>query len=80
MSEQLNLSKNDTLSTVLMVAVVFFVFYYLCKPKSSRECFAVCPSKYDPVWCCDTKKYILNECKAKTSGCKSYRKYRNHKC
>jgi hypothetical protein len=40
MSEQLNLFKGDTLSTVLLIAVVFFVFYYLTKPKSDRECFA----------------------------------------
>jgi hypothetical protein len=40
MSEQINLFKGDTLSTVLLIVVVFFVFYYLTKPKSDRECFS----------------------------------------
>ena len=81
MSEQINLLNGNTLSNVLLVAIVFFVVYYLCKPKSVNECFANCPRNIDSVKCCDKNKSDRkydNSCKAKAAGCnKWYKKYRS---
>jgi len=81
MSEQINLFEGNTLSNVLLIAILFFVVYYLCKQKSVNECFANCPLNFDPVKCCDKdkndRKYD-NSCKAKAAKCnKWYKKFRS---
>ncbi len=73
MSEQLNLSKNDTLSTVLIIAVVFLVFYYLTKPKSDRECLknAKCTYRYSFGVGTNKKYYDTDLACQKASGGKT---------
>ncbi len=81
--------KGNTLSTVLLVIVVFFVFYYLTKPKSDRECFserrADC-SRLSPnkVYCCDNceisalRNIYTNACYAINVECKNYNTNQSH--
>jgi len=81
MSEQINLFKSNTISNILLIAILFFVVYYLCKQKSVDECFANCLNNYDPVKCCDkgkNDKMYGNSCKAKAAKCKKwYKKFRS---